>query len=99
MIAKQEVETSNPRLREGPVAAKKTRPERPRFAILLGLVLLLAPSGWFAWNYRSMPHLGAYHDDAVLWLSAQSLAQNHGYRIPHLPENPAQTKYPPLFPV
>jgi hypothetical protein len=46
-----------------------------------------------------MPHLGSYHDDAVLFLSAQSLADGHGYRIPHLPENPAQTKYPPLYPI
>ncbi len=67
-------------------------------AALLSLILLLTPSGWFAWKYRSMPQLGAYHDDAVLWLSAQSLAEGHGYRIPQLPENPAQTKYPPLYP-
>lgn len=99
MIARQEVETLNPRPQEGPVATEKTRPGGRRFTLLLGLILLVAPSGWFAWNYRSMPHLGAYHDDAVLWLSAQSLAENHGYRIPHLPENPAQTKYPPLYPV
>jgi hypothetical protein len=70
----------------------------PFIAILLGLTLLLAPSAWFARRFQSMPQLGAYHDDAVLWLSAQSLAENHGYRIPQLPENPAQTKYPPLYP-
>lgn len=76
------------------------RPENRSLATaaLLSLVLLLTPSGWFAWTYRSMPQLGAYHDDAVLWLSAQSLAEGHGYRIPQLPENPAQTKYPPLYP-
>ena len=45
-----------------------------------------------------MPQLGSYHDDAILWLSARSLALNQGYRISHLPEEPAQTKYPPLYP-
>jgi hypothetical protein len=89
-IAKQERENHPPKL-----ATRKV----PGVAILLGLALLLAPSGWFAWKFRSMPQLGAYHDDAVLWLSAQSLAGNHGYAIPQLPENPAQTRYPPLYPL
>jgi hypothetical protein len=43
-----------------------------------------------------MPQLGAYHDDAVYWLSARSLPAS--YQIPQLPEQPAQTKYPPLYP-
>ena len=30
--------------------------------------------------------------------TAQSIAHGQGYRIPSLPENPYQTKYPPLFP-
>jgi hypothetical protein len=99
MIAKQELETSTERLGQ-----RYAQPERatrivPRLAILLGLAVLVAPSGWFAWKFRSMPQLGAYHDDAVLWLSAQSLAENHGYKIPQLPENPAQTKYPPIYPL
>src|ERR1017187_4396218 len=70
---------------------------RRLFAIALALALLI-PSGFFAWRYRSMPQLASYHDDSVYWLSAQSLAQGHGYRIVHLPERPAQTKYPPLYP-
>ncbi|HEY1760038.1 MAG TPA: hypothetical protein VGG72_31995 [Bryobacteraceae bacterium] len=85
-------------LAEGLIQEPPTRVV-PWIAALLGLTLLLAPSGWFAWKFRSMPQLGAYHDDAVLWLSAQSLAGNHGYRIPQLPENPAQTKYPPIYPL
>jgi hypothetical protein len=67
-------------------------------AISLGIILLLLPSGTFAWQYRSMPQLGAYHDDAVYWVSALSLARGEGYKIAHLPEQPAQTKYPPLYP-
>jgi hypothetical protein len=45
-----------------------------------------------------MPQLGSYHDDAVYWLSARSLAIESRFLIPHLPEQPAQTKYPPLYP-
>jgi hypothetical protein len=69
-----------------------------KLLVVLAAALLLAPSAWFAWRWREMPHLGSYHDDAVYWISAQSLAQGHGYRLAHLPENPAQTKYPPLYP-
>jgi len=98
MIANQELETSSERLNGGSLPQERATRVILCVAILLGLALLLAPSGWFAWKFRSMPQLGAYHDDAVLWLSAQSLAGNHGYRIPQLPENPAQTKYPPLYP-
>lgn len=72
-------------------------PRRRLFAIALALALL-APTGFFAWRYRSMPQLASYHDDSVYWLSAQSLALGDGYRITHLPERPAQTKYPPLYP-
>ncbi|MBV8819795.1 MAG: hypothetical protein JO022_15645 [Acidobacteriaceae bacterium] len=67
-------------------------------AVVLGVVLLLLPSGFFAWRYRTMPQLGAYHDDAVYWISAQALAHGDGYVVNHLPEKPAQTKYPPLYP-
>src|SRR3979411_3054568 len=69
-----------------------------RLWIAIAFGVLLIPSGYFAYTYRAMPHLGSYHDDAVYWISAESLAQGHGYRIAHLPENPPQTKYPPLYP-
>jgi hypothetical protein len=62
------------------------------------ILLLLAPSGWFAYRYVSMPHFGAFHDDAVYWTSAQALAQTQRYEIPYLPDHPAQVKYPPLYP-
>ncbi len=68
-----------------------------KITLPLALILLL-PSATFAWLYRSMPQLSSYHDDSVYWLSAQSLAHGDGYRIAHLPEQPAQTKYPPLYP-
>ena len=44
-----------------------------------------------------MPHLGHLHDDSIYWAAAKSLAQGHGYRILSLPQQPFETKYPPLF--
>jgi hypothetical protein len=81
-------------------APDSVRPGKPTrwLVAILGLAALLIPSGYFAWQYRSMPQLGSYHDDAVYWITARSLAAGHGYKIAHLPENPAQTKYPPLYP-
>ena len=65
------------------------------FAIFL---LALAPSAYLAFTLRSMPHLGYYHDDSIYWTSAKSLAEGHGYRILSLPDEPYQTKYPPVYP-
>ena len=65
----------------------------------LAVLAALAPSAWLAWNFRDMPHLGWYHDDTVYWVTAQSIAQGSGYRIPSLPGQPHQTKYPPLYPL
>ena len=62
------------------------------------IVLTLVPSAWLAWRFRSMPQMGAYHDDAVYLESAKSLAEGHGYRLFSLPDTPYQTKYPPVFP-
>ncbi|MEP7361842.1 MAG: hypothetical protein ABI972_01185 [Acidobacteriota bacterium] len=64
----------------------------------LVLALLLIPSAWFAWTWRSMPRAGEYHDDAIYYVSAKSLVQTGEYRIPSLPSQPKQTKYPPLWP-
>jgi hypothetical protein len=61
-------------------------------------LLLLLPSAWLAWYARDMAQLGHLGDDGVYWVSAQSIAQGSGYRIISLPEQPYQTKYPPLFP-
>ena len=63
------------------------------------LALVLLPSAAIAWQWRAMPHLGAWHDDAVYVVSAKSLATGAGYRLLNLPGEPAQTKYPPLYPL
>jgi hypothetical protein len=61
------------------------------------LAVLLLPAARFAWQCRYMPEFGYLHDDAIMFVSAKSAAHG-GYRIESLPESPAQTKYPPLFP-
>jgi hypothetical protein len=50
-------------------------------------VALLAPDGF-----------GYYNDDAIYLTTARSLATGQGYRIISLPNQPAQTKYPPFYP-
>ncbi|MDP9114979.1 MAG: hypothetical protein M3O20_15030 [Acidobacteriota bacterium] len=69
-----------------------------RVGLLIAFLLLLVPSAQFAWRNRDMPDFGRLHDDALMFVSAQGIAQGSGYRIGSLPENPYQTKYPPLFP-
>jgi hypothetical protein len=71
-------------------------PRHLRNAILF--LVLLIPSAQFAWRNRDMPQFAYLHDDGVLFVSAKSLADGNGYRIPSLPENSFQTKFPPLYP-
>ena len=44
-----------------------------------------------------MPEFGYLHDDGIFFVTGKSLASG-SYSIPSLPENPAQTKFPPLYP-
>ena len=62
------------------------------------LCLILVPAFWLAWVSRDVPHLGHFHDDGLYWVSAKSIAEGSGYKILSLPSQPAQTKYPPLYP-
>jgi hypothetical protein len=66
------------------------------FGVLILAVLL--PSTVLFWEARDAPHLGYFQDDSLYVAAAKSLAEGHGYRIPSLPGQPYQTKYPPLFP-
>lgn len=61
------------------------------------LCAALFPSAYLAWTARDMPHLGYRSDDAIYWVCAKSLAEGSGYRLLSLPEQPYQTKYPPLL--
>jgi hypothetical protein len=64
---------------------------------VLILLILLIPSAQFAWRNRTMPQFAYLHDDGVLFVTAKSAAEG-SYRIESLPENPSQTKFPPLYP-
>jgi hypothetical protein len=73
-------------------------PKGGSILVWMFLAAALLPSAWLAWRFRAMPQLGAYHDDAVYLVSAKALASHSSYRILSLPEQPFQTKYPPVFP-
>jgi len=70
-----------------------------RLLLVLCLVAALASSARLAWQWRHMPHLGIFHDDAIYLVSAHALATGQGYRIESLPGSPWQTKYPILLPL
>src|SRR5579863_10118087 len=67
-----------------------------RFLIFL---LLLIPSGYYVWKNPDMPEFAKLHDGGLLYGSAKSLATGQGFKILSLPEQPAQTKYPILYPL
>src|SRR4051794_35516089 len=66
------------------------------FAVALALLI---PSASLVWRFGDVPTFGDLHDDSVYFASAKSLAGGGGYRIESLPGEPAQTKYPPLYPL
>jgi hypothetical protein len=70
---------------------------RQAISLILFLILLI-PSAQFVWRNRDMPEFAYLHDDGLLFVSAKSLADGNGFRIANLPENPSQTKFPPLYP-
>jgi len=61
----------------------------------LYLLLLVWPA--LAFTLANPNIAGLYHDDGVYLACSKSLATGQGYRIISLPEQPYQTKYPPLF--
>jgi hypothetical protein len=63
------------------------------------MALLLVPSMVLLLAYPDIPRFGKAHDDSLYFVTAKALAQGDGYRILSLPEEPAQTKYPPLYPL
>ena len=65
----------------------------------LFVLMSLAPSAVFLWRNSDLPSFGDLHDDSLYYVSAKSLADGGGYRIESLPGEPAQTKYPPLYPL
>jgi hypothetical protein len=70
-----------------------------RLGIAFSLVILSFLSGWIAHSNSDLPEFGVNHDDSIYFVSAKSIAEGQGYRIPSLAEDPYQTKYGPLFPL
>ena len=72
-------------------------PKKP--LLLLILLIAVLPSLRLLLEFRHQPYLGIIHDDSVYWITAKSLGVSGDYRIESLPEQPYQTKYPPLYPL
>jgi hypothetical protein len=70
-----------------------------RLRTLILFLVILIPSTLYLWKNLDMPEFGKFHDDGLLFVSAKSLATGQGFRILSLPEQPAQTKYPVLYPL
>jgi hypothetical protein len=70
-----------------------------RFRTLIVFLVLLIPSALYVWKNPDMPEFGRLHDDGLLLVSAKGLADGEGFRVLNLPEQPAQTKYPVLYPL
>lgn len=69
-------------------------------ANLTNLILAVVLAGAFLLYLAAITpdSFGYYHDDGIYVTTAKSLATGQGYRIISLPYEPAQTKYPPLYP-
>jgi hypothetical protein len=65
----------------------------------LSLVVILFGSSLLYIAALRPDSLGFYHDDSVYVTTAKALATGEGYRIISLPYEPAQTKYPPFYPM
>lgn len=83
------------------LAADKPRVERAVSKRIATLVLCtaLVPGLWLAFQFREVPHLGVFHDDALYAVGAKAFAEGHGHKLLSLPGAPWQTKYPPLYPL
>ncbi len=78
-------------------AGRPNRFFKPASWILLALLLI--PGLAQVWLQSDLPRFGDFHDDSIYFVTAKSLASGGGYRIESLPGEPAQTKYPPLYPL
>lgn len=69
-------------------------PALVRFGLAMAVLALAIPY----LSLLNVPAVGTFHDDGIYLVTAKALAEGHGYRIVSLPWEPAQTKYPILFP-
>jgi hypothetical protein len=74
-------------------AARRSRP-----VLELWIVLLIAGIGLLYWWICDPQIVGFDMDDGIYAIAGKSLAEGHGFRSMHLIGNPAQVKYPILYP-
>jgi hypothetical protein len=72
--------------------------QRPRLPVWV-LILTLVGSGSIYLIILSPEKFGVQYDDSVYVTTAKALATGQGYRVVSLPYEPAQTKYPPAYPL
>jgi hypothetical protein len=84
-----------------PARANATAPpstaHRPHWAAWLAVLLAVALLAILYAGMIDTQILGYIRDDAIYAITAKSLVEGHGYRLIHLPEQPIQVRYPPLY--
>jgi hypothetical protein len=73
-------------------------PKRSKVINIL-LLIIFVGSSLLYYVALSPQRFGRGHDDTVYLTTAKALATGGGYRIISLPYQPAQTKYPPFYPL
>jgi len=68
------------------------------FAPLL-IITALLPCTYLCWQARGGSQFGYLQDDELYLTAARSLVTTGAYKIPSLPGEPYQTKYPPIYPL
>jgi 4-amino-4-deoxy-L-arabinose transferase-like glycosyltransferase len=74
-------------------------PSYPARASILILISILSVSSVLYYMVLTPERFGRYHDDSIYATTAKALATGQGYRIISLPNEPAQIKYPPFYPI
>lgn len=68
-----------------------------RLSALFTFLILIAAAVMYL-TIVNADRFGGFHDDGIYVTTAKALASGNGYRIISLPGEPAETKYPPLYP-
>ena len=84
--------------RAGTVVSRVVSSARSRLPLWI-LILVLVVSSLIYVVTLSPDKFGVQYDDSIYVTSAKALATGQGYRIISLPYEPAETKYPPLYPL
>ena len=80
-------------------AATDDSPKHRSKLSILVLIVILSVSSVLYYAALAPERFGSYHDDSIYATTARALANGQGYRIISLPSEPAQTKYPPFYPL